>query len=282
MRSARVGWWCWSGRRRRARPAPPLRRWRGHGFWSEALLAAPAPQSLGQLAGHPALGSSDPLVIWLDDLLRFLPPTGEMFAGHHLPRARPAGTDRPARHPPHRSAANCCEVLEGELTREVRMVLDNASSIELGSTRDDPDEQARAAASIPADRFPAGRPGGDTGRRTRTAAPIPRRGNRRSPRCTSWFRRASTGHAADSRGPSRNRTCSPSPATPSRRTAPTSTCATTRWIEALRPGPQANRGRRPGRPAKHSPAARPVPRIRRVRLPGRRRRRSGRRVAPGQ
>jgi cellulose synthase operon protein C len=44
--------------------------------WGSALLAAPAPRSLEQPAGHPALSGSDPLVIWLDDLPRFLPPAG--------------------------------------------------------------------------------------------------------------------------------------------------------------------------------------------------------------
>ena len=41
--------------------------------WGQAQLAAPAPGSLAGLAAHPRLQtSSDPLVVWLDDLDRFL------------------------------------------------------------------------------------------------------------------------------------------------------------------------------------------------------------------
>jgi TPR repeat protein len=120
----------------------------GHDDWSGALLAAPVPQLLDQLAGHPALGSSDPLVVWLDDLPRFLPPTGELSQAtisRLLDRPGPTVLLATLR-------AEQRELLrgtEGELTREVRMVLDNATSIELASTREDPGEQARAAAVYP-------------------------------------------------------------------------------------------------------------------------------------
>ena len=128
---------------------------------------------------------------------------------------------------------------EGELTREVRMVLDSATSIELGSTREDPAEQARAAAVYPQvgsrpeglAEILAGAP--ELLRRYRDAATA-------DPLLHTWSRPASTGRAADSRGPSRSRTCSPSPATPSRRTAPTSTCATTKWTRrSARPASQS-------------------------------------------
>ena len=121
---------------------------RGHRAWRSALLAAPVPRSLDQLAGHPALGGADPLVIWLDDLQRFLPPHGELsqavisrLVGRPGPTVLVATLRSEQR-----------ELLrgrEGELTREVRLVLDNATSIELASTRDDPAEQARAAAAYP-------------------------------------------------------------------------------------------------------------------------------------
>jgi TPR repeat protein len=121
---------------------------RGHSHWGGALLVAPAPRSLARLAEHPALGSSDPLVIWLDDLPRFLPPAGNLSPAtisRLLDRPGPAVLLATLR-------AEQRELLrgpEGELTREVRMVLDNAISIELASTRDDPAEQAWAAAVYP-------------------------------------------------------------------------------------------------------------------------------------
>ena len=121
---------------------------RGHVDWGGALLAAPDPRTLDQLAGHPALGSSDRLVIWLDDLPRFLPPVGELSQAtisRLLDRLGPTVLLATLR-------AEQRELLrgpEGEPTREARMVLDHATSIELGSTREDPGEQARAAAVYP-------------------------------------------------------------------------------------------------------------------------------------
>ena len=121
---------------------------RRHDLWRSALLAAPVRQSVDQLAGHSALGSAGPLVIWLDDLQRFLPPDGELSQSVISRLA-----DRPG--PTLLLATLRTEQREflrggdGELTREVRMVLDNAFPIELASTRDDPAEQARAAAAYP-------------------------------------------------------------------------------------------------------------------------------------
>ena len=121
---------------------------RRHDLWGTALLAAPAAKPLDWLAEHPALGSSGPLVIWLDDLPRFLPPAGELRQAT-ISRLldRPGLTVLLAT-----LRAEQRELLrraEGELTRDVRMVLDNATSIELGSTRDNPAEQAQAAAAYP-------------------------------------------------------------------------------------------------------------------------------------
>jgi TPR repeat protein len=121
---------------------------RGHDDWAGALLAAPEPKSLGQLAGHPALGGSDPLVIWLDDLQRFLPPAGELSLATISRLAdRPGPTVLLATLRTEQRAR--LRGPEGELSREVRVILDNATSIELASTRDDPGEQARAVAAYP-------------------------------------------------------------------------------------------------------------------------------------
>ena len=121
---------------------------RGHNIWSGALLATPAPGSLDELAVHPATGGSDPLVIWLDDLPRFLRPAGELSQATISRLADRPGpvvllaTMRTGQRELLRDAG-------GELTREAQLVLDHATSIELGSTREDRAEQARAAAVYP-------------------------------------------------------------------------------------------------------------------------------------
>jgi TPR repeat protein len=121
---------------------------RRHDDWSGALLAAPAPRSIDSLAAHPAVGGSEPMVIWLDDLQRFLPPAGQLSRA-----AISQLVDRPG--PTILVATLRTEQREllrvpgGELTREMRVVLDNANSIELASTRDDADEQLRAEAAYP-------------------------------------------------------------------------------------------------------------------------------------
>jgi TPR repeat protein len=119
-----------------------------HANWHDALLAAPVPQTLTELAGHSALRGHDQLVIWLDDLQRFLPPIGELSRAtisRFLDRPGPVvllATLRAEQRELLRGAA-------GEITRDVRAVLDLATSIDLGSTREDPDEQAQAAAAYP-------------------------------------------------------------------------------------------------------------------------------------
>ena len=121
---------------------------REHEDWSHALLAAPMPGSIGELAEHPDMGGRHPLVIWLDDLARFLPPAGslsEVAVSRLLKRPGPVvlvGTMRASQR----------EMLQERdigLTREARRVLDGAVWITLASTRLDPAEQARAAATYP-------------------------------------------------------------------------------------------------------------------------------------
>ena len=121
---------------------------RRHDDWSGALLAVPVSRSLDQLAGHPGLKGSSPLVIWLDDLPRFLPPTGQLSRAtisHLVDRPGPVVLLATLRSEQRERLRGT----EGELIPEVRMVLDHASSIELRSTREDPDEQTRATAIYP-------------------------------------------------------------------------------------------------------------------------------------
>ena len=122
---------------------------RRHDRWNDAVLVAPTPESLDQLAGSPALSVACLLVIWLDGLHRFLPPAGKLSQGtisRLLDRSGPTillGTLRSEQRDLLREPG-------GELTREARMVLDLAITIEdFGSTKDDPGEQARAAAAYP-------------------------------------------------------------------------------------------------------------------------------------
>ncbi len=171
-------------------------------------------------------------------------------------------------HPPQPSSGRCCGTPEGELTREVRMVLDNATSIELGSTREDPDEQARAAAAYPQAgcrpeglaEILAGAP--ELLRRYHDAATADPLLHILVQTCVDWARcglarpipepdlLALARDALEENRPDLR---------PARR----------RNGRGAPPGPQANRGRRPGRPAPHLRLTGQVPRIRSVRLPGR-------------
>jgi hypothetical protein len=94
---------------------------RSHGTWGGALLAVPAPRSLGELVRHSDLPRSAPLVIWLDDVARFLPPAGDLsqtIVARLVDRPGPtvlAATLRSEQREMLRGP-------EGELSREVRMV----------------------------------------------------------------------------------------------------------------------------------------------------------------
>jgi hypothetical protein len=118
-----------------------------HPIWGSALLASPEPGSLDQLLGHPVFGSVDPLVIWLDDLDRFLPPTGDLAPPMVFRLLdRPGPTILLATL---RSEQRQWLYRDEALTWEVRIVLDNFTSIELASTCEEPGEQARAFAAYP-------------------------------------------------------------------------------------------------------------------------------------
>ena len=117
--------------------------------WDHAHLAAPDPVSLARLAAHPRLQtSSDPLVVWLDDLDRFLATTEPLTpANLTVLRARPGPTVVVATL--RREARERLRTATGELTRDTRAVLESATTIELSSTAEDPDEQAAARAAYP-------------------------------------------------------------------------------------------------------------------------------------
>jgi TPR repeat protein len=119
---------------------------RQHSIWGSALLASPGPKALEQLSSHPGLSSADPLVIWLDELDRFLP------GGELSPAMIARLLDRPGPTlllASLRSGQRQRLQRDGKLTRDVRSVLDNFTSLELASTCEDPGEQARAAAIYP-------------------------------------------------------------------------------------------------------------------------------------
>ncbi len=120
---------------------------RQHSTWGSALLASPGPKSLDQLSGHPGFSSADPLVIWLDELDRFLPLAGELSSAM-IARLldRPGPTLLLASL---RSDQRQRLLRDGQLTGDVRMALDNFTSIELASTCEDPGEQAAAVAAYP-------------------------------------------------------------------------------------------------------------------------------------
>lgn len=115
--------------------------------WAQAHLLVPATGALTRLAGHPRLqASTDPLVVWLDDLDRFL-TTAEPLTVATLTRltAHPGPTVVVATL--RRDARDRLRGDTGEFARDIRALLDAAATIELASTADDDDEQAAAQAA---------------------------------------------------------------------------------------------------------------------------------------
>ena len=123
-----------------------------HQCWPQARLLTPEPAGLNRLVTHPRLASTaDPVVAWLDDLQRFLTGTDPLtpaLLARLLSRPGPTvvlATLRQEERARLRRTA-------GELTRDIRRLLDDArdTTVELGPTSDDPDEQAAARAAYPA------------------------------------------------------------------------------------------------------------------------------------
>ncbi|WP_344306484.1 tetratricopeptide repeat protein [Fodinicola feengrottensis] len=116
--------------------------------WPDARVLAPVP-ALGQLARHPRIeGSTDLLVVWLDDLQRFLTTTDALTPAVLVQlTARPGPTLLIATL--RREERDRLTADTGELTRDTRQLLNDATVIELGPTSDDDKEQAAARAAYP-------------------------------------------------------------------------------------------------------------------------------------
>ncbi|WP_420116545.1 trypsin-like serine protease [Micromonospora sp.] len=118
--------------------------------WAAAHIVAPqVGLAWNELAEHPRLRvSTDPLVIWLDDLHRFLIGADPLTLGRIT-----ALTDRPG--PTVLLATLRTDRLSelrdstGELGRDTRVLLDSGTIIELASTRHSDQEQAAARAAYP-------------------------------------------------------------------------------------------------------------------------------------
>ncbi|SFU10833.1 tetratricopeptide repeat protein, partial [Arthrobacter sp. ov118] len=118
--------------------------------WPRARLLIPAPKSLATLAKHPRLqSSSDAVVVWLNDLQRYLTGITDPLTPALLTAllSRPGNTvvvatlrtEERVRLRSH----------DDELTREARRVLEEATEVELGPTSDNPAEQAAAQQTYP-------------------------------------------------------------------------------------------------------------------------------------
>ena len=119
--------------------------------WPNARVLTPTPQGLGALADHERIArSGDPLVIWLDDLQRYVttatPLTPAMLTALlQRPGVTIAvSTLRAEERARLRAGAD-------ELTRDTRQLLDDArpNTVELSPTSEDVHEQAAASLSYP-------------------------------------------------------------------------------------------------------------------------------------
>jgi TPR repeat protein len=118
--------------------------------WPQARLLIPAPKSLAILAKHPRLqSSSDAVVVWLNDLQRYLTGISDPLTPALLTAllSRPGDTIVVATLRTEERARLLGR--DDELTREARRVLEEALEIELGPTSDNPDEQAAAQQAYP-------------------------------------------------------------------------------------------------------------------------------------
>ncbi|MDF2049314.1 trypsin-like peptidase domain-containing protein, partial [Arthrobacter sp. Cr_A7] len=118
--------------------------------WPRARLLIPATTSLAALAKHPRLRSStDAIVLWLNDLQRYLTGIREPLTPALLTAllARPGNTVVVATLRTEEWSRLLSR--DDELTREARRVLEEATELELGPTSDNPAEQAAAQQAYP-------------------------------------------------------------------------------------------------------------------------------------
>ncbi|MFD9106642.1 trypsin-like peptidase domain-containing protein [Streptomyces virginiae] len=120
-----------------------------HATWPDARLAAPTPERLAELADHPRLRvNSDPLVVWLDDLERFLNKTNSLTPAvltALLTRPGPTVVVATLRQEARLQLRRASR----ELPRDTDYLLKAAHTITLRSTEEDPAEQAAAQDAYP-------------------------------------------------------------------------------------------------------------------------------------
>ncbi len=117
--------------------------------WAKARIATPNPETLADLIEQPTLqATSDPIVLWLDDVHRFL-TTSRPLNPVRFTRllTRPGATIVLATL--RTDAAQQLRGTAGELGADTRTLLQEATVIELTSTSNDPREQAAAHAAYP-------------------------------------------------------------------------------------------------------------------------------------
>ncbi|MEU4499222.1 bifunctional trypsin-like peptidase domain-containing/SEL1-like repeat protein [Streptomyces sp. NPDC023998] len=121
--------------------------------WEQAHLVAPLPESLVTLAAHPRLcATRDPLVVWLDDLDRFL-TTAEALTPAVLTALLARSGHTVVVASMRQEARDRLRAATGEFNRDTRSLLEAATPIELRSTSEDPNEQAAARAAYPDQRL---------------------------------------------------------------------------------------------------------------------------------
>ncbi|MEV0097865.1 tetratricopeptide repeat protein [Nocardia sp. NPDC050789] len=116
---------------------------------TNARLLAPIPGAIGRLAAHQKIaGTNDSIVVWLDDLDRYLTNADPLTPGVLAwLSSRPGPTFIVATL--RSEARDRMRRETGEFTHDTRTLLSQAVTIELAATNDDPTEQAAAAAAYP-------------------------------------------------------------------------------------------------------------------------------------
>jgi hypothetical protein len=119
--------------------------------WLQARLLAPKGSALPALVTHPRIAlTSDVLVLWLDDLQRFLTtahPLTPALLARLIARPGPVVVIATLRTEERARLRN----VAGELARDTRLLLEQAedTTIELAATIEDPAEQAAALVAYP-------------------------------------------------------------------------------------------------------------------------------------
>ncbi|MFD3510074.1 tetratricopeptide repeat protein [Nocardia sp. NPDC058666] len=120
---------------------------------SDARVVVPLPGAIVQLAKHPRISdSSDPLVIWLDDLQRFVthdaPLTPKLLRRLLSRKGRTVVVSTLRTTERDRLRADA-----GELNRETRLLLEQSCEISLDHSSADETERSNAAALYPEERL---------------------------------------------------------------------------------------------------------------------------------